>query len=172
MPGRLKFACRSTATFGLAAIVAFAGGVAGCESTNFTPRGNGFSNDRFTWESTAWSPKTIELVDTRNEQTLWSIDIPVGQKLTVNFDDRSRPNRDAVYPDRMEWVVQPITRNSWAGKQEMLVPPADARLLEMTLRSSPELPSVTAGTPEPPALEPEPADRPDADENGLETDAG
>lgn len=139
---------------------------AGCQTDYFKPRGTGFSADRFTYESTTWSPKTVELIDTRTDQTMWSVDVPVGKKLTIDFSDVPNP-ADPAYPDSMRWVVQPINRNSWGGAQSMAVPNRHGRLVQMTLRSAPEMPAQTAATPEPPALEPVTAPEAPEDANGT-----
>jgi len=139
---------------------------AGCQSDYFKPRGTGFSADRFTYESTTWSPKTVELLDTRTDQTMWSVDVPVGQKLTIDFSDVPNP-ADPAYPDAMRWVVQPINRDSLGGAQTMAVPNRHGRLVQMTLRSAPEMPDQTAASPEPPALEPVTAPETNEDANGM-----
>ncbi len=123
----------------------------GCGSS-FSPAGSGFSEDRFTYESTEWSPKTVELIDTRTDQTLWSIDIPVGQKLTMQFET-AYDNDNTEYPERMKWVVQPISKRSWKGKESMLVPGPTSRLIEMTLRPAPEAMDQTVAMPELPAID-------------------
>jgi hypothetical protein len=167
---------RRSLAAGLIAAALVAGG---CRSTTFTPRGDGFSNDRFTYASTSMSPKTVTLVDTRTDETLWSLDVPVGEKLTIKFEEVI-DGENPVYPDVMEWVVQPMQRNSWRGKQSMLVPGSEARLIEMTLRPTPEYPGQLAGMPEPPVIEDEPAepdpwmgdrpalDEPEADETSVD----
>jgi len=173
-PSALAASRRALAIAGLAS----ASLLGACESTTFSPSGTGFSNDRFTYASTSMSPKTVALVDTRTDETLWSLDVPVGQKLTIKFEEII-DGENPVYPDLMEWVVQPIQRNSWRGKQSMPVPGTEARLIEMTLRSTPEYPGQLAGMPEPPVEsdeDPNPwledAEEPAADENGLPEDGG
>lgn len=163
---------RRALTCPLALVMLLAAALAGCGS-NFIPRGSGYSGDADTYESTPWSPKTVELVDTRIDQVIWSVDIPVGQKLTIAFKGDNSGDRDADMPDVMSWVVQPIRRHSWKGRQKMLVPGPSARLVVMSLRDAPEAgPSdddIAMDTP--PALEPdaEPAgnETPETDENGT-----
>lgn len=136
-------------------------GAAGCGSV-FKAGGDTFSNDHFTYESTTWSPKSVEVVDTRTGQTLWSLDVPVGQKVTMKFEEE-HGDRDPSFPDRMTWVVQRLDGDSWRGKKSMLVPGSGSRLVEVSLRPVPEMPSQTAASPEPPALQPEG----ELDANGL-----
>jgi len=149
----------------LSLIAALAGGLSLGACSNFSPGGSGFSEDRFTYASTEWSPKTVELIDTRNGQTMWSVDVPVGQKLTLNFDKVYEPE-DSGFPDRMKWVIQKIESDSWKGFQTMMAPPSNSRLLQMTLRPAPEAAGQTSAMPEP---APEPIELDEADlETGLE----
>lgn len=136
-----------------ALVIALASALPGCESV-FSAGGDTFSNDSFTYESTTWSPKSVELIDTRNGQVLWAIEIPVGQKLTMRFEPEIG-DPDTVYPDRMTWVMQPLNSASWRGKQDMLVPGPTSRLVTFDVRPAPEYPEQTAAYEEPPALEPE-----------------
>jgi len=147
--------------------VALTASLAGCGSV-FNAGGDSLSNDNYTYESTTWSPKSVELIDTRTAETLWSVDIPVGQKVTMKFE-REHGDRDNSFPDRMTWVVQGLNSDSWRGRQSMLVPGPGSRLVEVSLRPAPEMEAQTAASPEPPALEPAPApdDAPDTDANGL-----
>ena len=146
-----------------ALVIALASALPACESV-FSAGGDTFSNDHFTYESTTWVPKSVELIDTRNGQVLWALDIPVGQKVTMKFEPE-RGDRDETYPDRMTWVVQRLDSDSWRGAQDMLVPGPSSRLVTFDVRPAPEYPEQTASYEEPPALEPEAA--PDA--NGLDT---
>jgi len=145
-----------TCSLALVACTIAAAWLGGC-STNFLPRGSGYSGDADTYESTTWSPKTVELVDVRTDQVIWSIDIPVGQKLSFVFKEDTSGDRDPHMPEVMSWVVQPINSHSWRGRQKMKVPDPTSRLVVMSLRDAPEqAPREEAvfDAP-PPALEPE-----------------
>ncbi len=138
----------------LLTLLALAALLSGCYSS-FSPGGNSFSNNHFTYASDAWSPKSVELIDTRTGQTLWSVDVPVGKKITMKFE-RNLGQAETSFPDRMTWVVQNLKSNSWRGKQEMIVPGRDARLVELSIRPAPEYPEEQVAMAEPPALDPEP----------------
>ena len=163
---------RSLAARSLAPALLAAGVALGGCAANFSPRSDGFSNDRFTYESTAMSPKSVALIDVRTEQTIWSVDVPVGQKVTMRFDTVVE-DTNPIYPDSMKWVIQPIKSNSWRGSQEILVPGPEARLIELSLRAVPEELGGLSAMPEEPAYEAEPeidgeaADDDAVDPNGL-----
>ena len=125
--------------FGGAACVALVGaglGLGGC----YMEGGPRFSADRFTYESRPWSPKTVSVVDTRTEETVWSVDVPVGQQLVISFDRGRGPNENK--PDLMAWAVMEAGRVSGRLVNQMAAPPADARRVEMELRPVPEFADI------------------------------
>lgn len=110
------------------------------------PGGVGASLDRFTYVSDAWHPWTVNLVDTRTGETLWSVDVPVGQQITVGFREGSGPNE--FKPDMMDWGLEPAGRVGGSMPNQLPVPSSDARRLEPTFRPGPETPgTATAGSP-------------------------
>ena len=124
------------------ALAGAAGLLGGCHQ----PGGVGASLDRFTYVSEAWHPWTVNLVDTRTGETLWSVDVPVGQQITVGFREGSGPNE--FKPDMMDWGLEPAGRVGGSMPNQLPVPPAHARRLEPTLRPGPETPgTATAGSP-------------------------
>lgn len=125
---RMIFGCFLTA-------VAFSGG-GGCAQ----PGGVMWSIDQFTYESHEWQPWTVSLIDTRTGESLWSVDVPVGQKLTVGFRKGAGPNE--FKPDMMDWGIVPSTRSGTSRPNQLPVPPAQSRRLEPTLRPTPELPGT------------------------------
>lgn len=131
---RVRRLTAAAATAVLAAIGA--GGVGGC----YYPGGPGFSADRFTYESTTWQPWTVTLEDTRTGQAFWSMEVPVGYQLVIDFDEGPEGTADEFTPDTMKWELMPIGRRSGELDNTMRVPPASARLLVPTLRRTPELP--------------------------------
>jgi len=125
-----------------AALALLAVGVIGCGYFNRgdTIYGHGASNERFTYWSEPWAPKTISLIDTRTDQTLWSVDVPVGKQLIVRF--RKGKGEGEHMPDLMQWGL--MDRGRLVGFKPMVfdneIPAPDrfARKLEMTLRPRPE----------------------------------
>ncbi len=114
--------------------------LSGCHSLNtMKPGGRGASLDQFTYVSDAWSPKTVRLVDTRSQEEIWSMDVPVGQKLIVRFyPNKTKDNVD--FPDAMRWDVIPATQLATLLDNSMPVPGRWARRLEMELRKGAEYP--------------------------------
>lgn len=117
----------------------------------FDQGGSGASIDEFTYVSTAHSPKTVTVVDTRTQETVFALDIPVGQQLVINFDDK-QADRDKYMSGEMRWAVMPAGNRFGSLKNRVDVPPAGSRRVDMTLREGPEVsmpPSVETMTPPP-----------------------
>ena len=106
--------------------------------------GSGFSNDTFTYVSTTYQPKTITLIDSRDGEPVWAVDVPVGMKLTVQFKENGAKRSSPDTPDVMIWGLGNATRNSVSLSNRIPVPPADARRLDMSLRDAPEWPQANA----------------------------
>ena len=107
--------------------------------SGWNPGGSGVSVDKYTYVSEPWEPKTVELVDTRTGETLWSVDVPVGQQLAVRFyPDREKDN--AYTPDLMRWDLMEAGTRFRRLENSMLVPASNARRLDMSLRTAPEFP--------------------------------
>ncbi|MBC7772013.1 MAG: hypothetical protein H7210_05925 [Pyrinomonadaceae bacterium] len=138
------------------------GMLSGCYSEG----GSGMSDDQHVYVSSAWQPKTVTLKDTRTGQAFWSIDIPVGKKLVIQFREGSgEPGftpADAT-PDMMLWDLMAPDEDFGPLANQIPVPPAAARRLDWVMRSTPELPESMGGsstTPGPtPAATPKPAAR-------------
>lgn len=125
---------RSTTATIAAATVSIATLIAGgCAQT---PGGPQASRDRFTYESTAHMPQTVVLTDIRTGEELWTSEIPVGKKLTLQFyPDRST---NEYFPDLMRWEM--MDRSTWRRglRNAMRVPPSHARRLDVSMREAPE----------------------------------
>lgn len=112
--------------------------MAACHS----PGGPRWSADRFTFVSTSWQPKTVSLIDTRSGQTVWSVDVPVGQQISVGFSRGTGPNE--YNSDEIVWGIMPAGQRMGSRPNRMPCPPRDVRRLDMTLRAAPELPGDMA----------------------------
>jgi len=115
----------------------------------YSEGGTGYSNDQHCYVSTTWQPKTITLKDTRTGQSFWSIDVPVGKKLVVQFRENAngpdaKPG-DAT-PDMMLWDLVDVDDDFAPLANQIPVPARAARRLDMTLRASPELPESMGST--------------------------
>jgi hypothetical protein len=114
----------------------------GCRSAYF-PGGNFRSANTFTYISTAETPKTITLIDTRSDEPIWSVEIPVGHQLTMSF--REGKGDDPVYlPDLMEYRIAPERFYFGRLDNQISVPDEHSRRVVMTLRPSPEYPPPVA----------------------------
>ena len=112
--------------------------LAGCAHTE---GGNMKSDDTFTYVSTSYQPKTLVLLDTRDGEEIWSIDVPVGDKLVVAFYEGKARNAPAENPDLMKWGVGPASDSRVGLRNAIPVPPASARRLDMSFRDTPEWPA-------------------------------
>lgn len=75
----------------------------------------GCTANRYTFESSAFSPKTVEVVDQLAQETLWAMDVPVGQKLILDFDSEREGGvftHDPTPPQTMSWELQPASRHT------------------------------------------------------------
>lgn len=104
------------------------------------------SADRFTYVSSSWQPKTVSLIDTRLGETIWSVDVPVGQKLVIDFNSApsSELEQDPSRPDILQWDLMPPDQYFGSLRNKVRVPGPGARRVEMTLRPAPELPPEMA----------------------------
>ena len=138
----------------LAAVGALA--AASCGPTSpyrpfFDEGGSGASIDEFTYVSSSYSPKTVTVVDTRTGESVFALDIPVGQQLVVNFDDKSA-NKDKYMSGTMRWAVMPAGNRYGSLRNRIDVPPPGSRRIDMTLREGPEVstpPTVETMSPPP-----------------------
>jgi len=144
------------APFAAAALLA----ATGCSS--YTESGGWGSNDTYVYVSRAWTPKTVTLIDTRTGESIWSVDVPVGQQAVVRFlPDRTD---DPAFPDLITWGILPEGRNSGAFLNQMPCPPSNARLLDFSLRPAPEMPEASVARAEPAPMQNTPPPAPSAEE--------
>ncbi len=122
---------------------------AGCWNTNgggslLSEGGVGASFDNHVYVSRSWQPWTVTVRDTRTGQAFWSIDVPVGKKLAIQF--MQGHGTDSQYtPDLMKWGLMEENASFSNLMNSMPVPAADVRRLEPTLRAVPELPPDMSG---------------------------
>lgn len=111
--------------------------------------GMGYSAGQEVFVSRTWMPWTITLRDTRTGQEMWSIDVPVGKKLVMDFDEGDG-TKDDYTPDLLNWAIVDEDGEFPALSNHLPVPPSTARRIETTLRTAPELAEsmvrVTRGT--------------------------
>ncbi len=112
----------------------------------------GASLDQYTYVSRSWEPKTITLVDTRTNEPVWSVDIPVGQQLVVGFSEGTGPNE--YKPDEVVWELMAAGKRFGTRNNRQACPPSYARRIDMSIRPTPE--SVWSDVPGSPYYRPEP----------------
>lgn len=118
--------------------------LAGC----YTEGGLGYSDDNYTYVSRPYQPWVITLKDLRTNQDFWTVEVPVGKQLVLQFR-KDQGTKDSYTPDLMEWgLMEPGTQTARLGNS-LPVPPANARRLDPIIRTTPELPPgmVQATTP-------------------------
>ena len=99
--------------------------------------GSGVSQDAFVYVSRPHEPKTVTVMDTRTGEALWTMDVPVGRKLVIDFEENKAdgtPDR----PDLMRWELMDASDLTGRLGNAMPVPIASARRIDMTLRTGPE----------------------------------
>ncbi|MFG0257481.1 MAG: hypothetical protein ACF8GE_06235 [Phycisphaerales bacterium JB043] len=116
----------------------------GClKARGFLPESNWYlsSRDLSSYISTSWMPQTVTIVDSRTGEAIWSVDVPVGRQVTIDFNTGG--GTDEYYPDTMRWGFFAAGTGKGPLPYRMAVPPASARVIEPTLRPAPEWPGET-----------------------------
>lgn len=120
------------------AMLAGACGPTGVYRPYFDEGGSGASIQEFTYVSYPHEPKNISVVDTRTQQVVFSMEIPVGQQLVVNFDDKS-DNREKYMSGTMRWALLKAGSRYGSLSNRTAVPPAHSRRVDMEIRPGPEV---------------------------------
>jgi hypothetical protein len=124
-----KSACPIVLALGVIAVT-----LAGCH----TPSGGimPFTGGSTTYYSTEMMQKTVTLVDLRSGEVLFAIDVPVGKQLTIDFD-KEEGDDPVNRPDLMRWEI--MEQGTSIGKldNQMSVPNAASRRVDVTLRHGP-----------------------------------
>lgn len=103
-----------------------------------------YSGEAHTYYSTETAPKSVRLLDTRSGEVLFSIDIPVGRQLTLDFVEGD--GDDPVYtPDLMRYELFKIGTTLGRLRSSLSVPPANARRLDVQMRQGPEFQTADGG---------------------------
>ncbi|MFM7481117.1 MAG: hypothetical protein ACKO4V_08340 [Planctomycetota bacterium] len=95
----------------------------------------------FTYISTPTQPVTVTLIDTRNNESFYKMDIPAGQQLTFRFSDGTTTNDSAkAQPVTMSWGMWTAGDQVGSLSNQMTAPPASCRRIDITYRTPPEDP--------------------------------
>lgn len=105
-----------------------------------TPGGSHRSSDSYTYISTPFEPLTVTLYDQRDNEPLWTVDVPIGQKVTVRFLSNKSKEGTTRRPDIMQWEMYDQTKRRANLTNTMAVPGADSRLLRVAIRDTVEYP--------------------------------
>jgi hypothetical protein len=116
----------------------FLGSMEGCRM--YRPGGNPFfdgPSSATTWESTEEVPKTITVIDTRSGERIFVMEIPVGQKLVIDFVEDLGDN-EVITPDLMSWEVFPSDVGYGPLTNALTVPNRWSRRIDVSIRPSSE----------------------------------
>ncbi len=92
-------------------------------------------NAPLTYVSTAMSPKTVSVIDTRTGETVWSMDVPVDTKLVLQFEEDLNPG--TPMPARLSWRVFDDREMIFGGLNDTIpAPPVSARRIDMSIRNA------------------------------------
>ncbi|MBL4810315.1 MAG: hypothetical protein JKY43_09715 [Phycisphaerales bacterium] len=105
-----------------------------------TSGGNMNSDDSYTYVSTPYEPLTITLYDNRDNEPLWTVDVPIGSKVSLKFLKNKAKEGTTRRPDIMQWVIYDQQRRTARYDNTMAVPAAESRLMRVSLRNGPEFP--------------------------------
>ena len=100
-------------------------------------------------------PVTVTLVDTRNQETFFRMDIPAQKQLTFKFIEGSGSGARGE-PTKMYWEVWEAKTEFGSLKNELICPPASCRRIDVTYRTAPEDPPVDPTLLIPPDGQPSP----------------
>lgn len=108
--------------------------MSGCLFTGLKPGGSMRSGDEFTYVSTPWEPLTVTLYDRRDNTPLWTVDVPVGSKVSVRFYADKETSGSVRMPDIMRWDIYDDSKSYRRLSNAMSVPGPESRLLKVALR--------------------------------------
>jgi len=87
----------------------------------------------FTYYSTETEPKNVRIVDMRNDEVIFAINIPPDKQLTFDFIEGK--GDDPVHtPDLMKWEVLPMGTMTGKLRNAMTVPNAASRKIIVDIR--------------------------------------
>ncbi len=97
------------------------------------------SRDAHVYESTPSMPMTVTIVDWTTGEELWALDVPVDRKLKIRFyDDRTARGASGNRQAMMRWEVMSPDKDSGDLNNEVAVPLAHSRRIDVSIRDVPE----------------------------------
>lgn len=109
------------------------------------------SLDQYTYESTLDHPYTITLTDLTTHEVLWTVDVPIGKELVVQFFDDYNPSNKAR-PALMKWRIFDLGTEFGELTSTMPAPVGSSRLLDVAIRKPQD--AMPAMAPMPPKAVP------------------
>ena len=106
----------------------------------YQPGGNPYfdgPNSATTWESTEEVPKTITVIDTRSGERIFVMEIPVGQKLVIDFTEDMGDN-EVITPALMSLELFPSGIGYGPLTNALTVPNRWSRRIDVSIRPSSE----------------------------------
>ena len=95
------------------------------------------SVENYTFVSTSARPITITLVDTRDESEFFRTEIPVGQQLSIHFEEGSGDD-PVKRPAKLQWSLVDAGTGFASLTNSLSCPPMFARRIDYSLRPSGE----------------------------------
>ncbi|MFG0326283.1 MAG: hypothetical protein ACF8SC_03320 [Phycisphaerales bacterium JB037] len=112
----------------------------GCTLVPKYQEGGGLASfDAYTYVSRPYQPQTVSLIDTRTDEVLWSVDVPVGKQLSMEFLG-GKGNETGPMPDLMKWDILDAGTGRSGLANGLPVPPPESRRVDVSLRATPEFP--------------------------------
>jgi len=129
-------------------LIALAGPpLVGC-MPGYDPGGPQASRDLYTYESTPDFPQTIILKDISTDETIWSMEVPVGKQVVIRFYE-GHDTKNIARPDLMRWRL--FDRGTQYGELDSAIPvPASiSRRVDVVLRKNADAVTKSVPAPEP-----------------------
>ena len=86
---------------------------------------------------------TITLVDTRTHEPFFTMEVPVGKQLVVDFKE-GEGDDPTLTPDLMRWEVFPLGKKTGTLNNAISVPNQWSRRFDVDYRPAPEYPPKPA----------------------------
>lgn len=117
---------RIQATLSALVLACSLAGVGGCEY-----------QEHYKFESTPLEPKTVMVIDSATGETVWTCDVPVGERLDIQFKNRPERARELGY-DEMTYGLAGADERSAGRRSSVKVPPPPTRRITWVPRPAPE----------------------------------
>ncbi len=104
----------------------------------YQPGSQGFDNSVHIYSSTEHVPTTLMLVDARNNEALWTMEIPPGKWLAVQFVEGTGNPDDFDRPDTLKYQIYDAGKRFGVLRSSITVPDDRNRRLELMVRDAVE----------------------------------